>query len=174
MATLNITVASGRTSDQLQKLQVAGGKHSQVRNLLNYLHSVTSGCEAAVDASTPRSMIVEVQDSKVKASGTLTLASVIATNTAIINGVTFTAVAAGATGNQFNVGGTDTITAANLAAAINASVTALVAGYVTATSAAAVVTVSSAFYGLAGNQTTIAGGGATVTASGARFDGWRC
>lgn len=37
----------------------------------------------------------------------------------IINGVEFTAVAAGATGSQFNVGLTDTITATNLAAVID-------------------------------------------------------
>nr|MBA3777403.1 hypothetical protein [Betaproteobacteria bacterium] len=107
----------------------------------------------------------------VYASGTLTLTSVVATNTVTINGVTFTAVAAGATGNQFNVGGTDTITAANLAAAINASVTALIPGYVVATSLATVVTVTSAFPSIGGNQTTIASGQGTIVASGARLAG---
>jgi hypothetical protein len=61
-------------------------------------------------------------------------ASVVATNAITINGVVFLCVASGATGNQFNVGGTDTISATNLAAVINASVTAGIAGMVTATS----------------------------------------
>lgn len=106
-----------------------------------------------------------------KASGTLTLASVVATKTATINGVTFTAIASGATGNQFNVGADDTATAVNLAAAINASASALVSEHVIATSAAAVVTVTAKRPGAAGNAVTIAGGDATITASGARLTG---
>ena len=44
-------------------------------------------------------------------------------DTVAINGVIFTAVAGGATGNQFNVGTTTTLTATNLAATLNASTT---------------------------------------------------
>lgn len=91
-----------------------------------------------------------------QASGTITLSSLVATDTVTVNGVVFTAVASGATGNQFNVGGTDTITAANLAAAINASSTAKVINVVTAAAVAAVVTVTAVQPGLAGNMNTIA------------------
>lgn len=91
----------------------------------------------------------------VVATGTVTLSSHVATNTVTVNGVVFTAVASGATGNQYNVG-TDTVTAANLAAAINASVTAKIQGYVTATSSGAVVTISAIRPGVLGNLTTIA------------------
>lgn len=107
----------------------------------------------------------------VAASGTLTLASVVATNTCSVNGTTFTCVASGATGNQFNVGGTDTITATNLAAAINASATAVVSGAVVATSSGAVVTITALASGAGGNMYTISGGQATITASGANLTG---
>lgn len=108
---------------------------------------------------------------RIQAVGTLTFVSVIATNTILINGVTFTCVASGATGNQFNVGGTDTLTAVAAAAAINASVTALVSGYVTATSALGVVTITAVASGLPGNGFTISSPNGTITASGARLTG---
>jgi hypothetical protein len=53
--------------------------------------------------------------------GGVTLAGVVAGDTVIINGVTYTAVASGATGPQFNVGGNDSITASNLVTAFNAN-----------------------------------------------------
>jgi hypothetical protein len=106
-----------------------------------------------------------------KASGTFTGTSVIATDAISINGVTFTAVASGATGNQFNIGADDAETMANLAAAINASVTALVSGYVTASSALTVCTVTAALPGILGNAVTIASADATIVASGARLTG---
>lgn len=106
----------------------------------------------------------------VAASRTLTGASVVATNTAVINGVTFTAVASGATGNQFNIGGSDTITMANLAAAINASASAAVAGVVTASSVGTVVTVTCATVGYVGNSIAISATGG-ITAGGATLTG---
>lgn len=108
----------------------------------------------------------------VKATGTLTLTSVVATNTFAINGVTFTAVASGATGNQFNVGVSDTLTAVNAAAAINASASALVSGNagVVATSALGVVTVTAKVPGVTGNAITLTGG-TNIAASGARLTG---
>lgn len=105
------------------------------------------------------------------ATGTLTFASVIATDAFTVNGVTFTAVASGATGNQFNVGVDDTATAANAVTAVNASASALVANHVTATSAAGVVTMTADYGGTPGNAITIASGDATITASGARLTG---
>jgi hypothetical protein len=69
---------------------------------------------------------------------TLTLNTVIAGNIVTVNGVTFTCVADGATDNQFNVGVSDTFTAASLAAAISAALPGVVA-----TGALAVVTLAS-------------------------------
>ncbi len=54
-------------------------------------------------------------------TGTITLSGVIAGDSVTINGTVFLCVAAGATVNQFNVGGTDTISATNLAAVITAA-----------------------------------------------------
>ncbi len=61
-----------------------------------------------------------------------------------ISGVTFTARASGAVANEFNIAAGDvTTTAANLAAAINASVTAKIINTIRATSALGVVTIYS-------------------------------
>jgi phage tail sheath gpL-like len=96
------------------------------------------------------------QSGGVQATGTVTLSSMVANDTVTINGTTFTCVNSGATGNQFNKGGTDTITAANLAAAINASATAQVVNNVVATSALTVVTVTCKEVGTIGNLCTLA------------------
>jgi len=50
---------------------------------------------------------------------TITLAGFVNTDTFVCYGKTFTCVTSGATAGQFNVGGTDTISATNAAAAIN-------------------------------------------------------
>lgn len=106
-----------------------------------------------------------------KASGTLTLASVVAGATAQIGFQTFTAVASGATGNQFNVGLSDTATAMNLAAVVNANSS--LTNVVSASSSGAVVTVMSQSYGNTGNQIGLVGstGNGTITASAAHLSG---
>ena len=92
-------------------------------------------------------------------------------DTIVINGVTFTAVASGATGNQFNVAASAALQAANVAAAINASVTPLVVGVVVASVVGAVVTVSASSAGPLGNSVTLTGTGAAQTLSGVRLAG---
>lgn len=79
-----------------------------------------------------------------------------AADTITIAGVAFTARASGAVANEFNIGGTVTITAAAAAAAINASVTAGVAGCVVASSALGVLTVRSSVPGKVGNAIQVA------------------
>ncbi len=69
-------------------------------------------------------------------TATLTLNGVQAGDQVDINGVTFLAVAAGATGTQFDVGGSDSITATNLAAAIAANAQAQVGAVANGTSIA--------------------------------------
>ena len=106
------------------------------------------------------------------ASGTLTFNNAgAATDTLTINGIAFTAVAAGAVGNQWNVGASATLSAAAAAAAINASVTAGVTNYVYATASTGVLTLKADRSGLFGNEFTIAGGQASITASGVRLTG---
>ncbi len=168
-----LTVASGLDNAEAVKLQTVTGKHEALRKVLNFVESVGSGSQLAYSRSgaIPPSVVVANQASAVRASGTFTLTAVIATDAISINGVTFTAVASGAVANQFNVGVSDTATAVNLAAAINASVTALVSGYVTAAAVGTVVTVSSTDYGIMGNQTLIASAAGTIVASGAKLTG---
>lgn len=88
------------------------------------------------------------------ATGTITLSSFVATDTVTIAGVVLTCVASGATGAQFNVGGTDTLTAVALAAKINAYTP--TNQIVSATSALGVVTLTCLVPGTIGNLVTTA------------------
>lgn len=171
MSVLKLAITTARPDTYLeQNFETATGKQAIVQRLLNFITGISSGSEM-----TP-SIAISVQDNEVRASGTLIFDTVIATDAFVINGVTFTCMASGATGNQFNVGADDTESAVNAAAAINASVTALVSGYVTAAGAAGltttgVVTITSVAYGLSGNQATLVSNDATITASGAKLTG---
>lgn len=118
---------------------------------------------------------VEVDLAAVQASGTITFSGTGAANdTILINGVTFTAKASGATGNEWNVGATAALSASALAAAINASATALVSGLVSAAASNGVVTITALRAGVDGNAVTIAEGvdsGSAMAVSGARLTG---
>lgn len=96
----------------------------------------------------------------VAATGTFTSSSGSGTQTAIINGVSVAITWATS----------DTISAALMAAAISASTNALIAGLVTATSAAGVVTVS-ALPGKMGNSVTTTATGTGFSAGAARLTG---
>jgi len=157
-----IELKSDRSAATVQDMLLRADARTSAQGLNNYISGALGGLYPS---------FLRFFAGAAQASGTLTLDTVIATNTALINGVTFTAVASGATGNQFNVGGSDTITAANLAAAINGSASALVNGHVLASAVGPVVTVTAKLAGVTGNAITIAGGGATVAASGARLTG---
>jgi len=172
MAVLKLAISCARPDTYYeQNFETPGGNRQIAQRIVNFLTGLFTGSESAMSTTVPPQIAVSVQENEVQASGTFTLSTVIATDAVSVNGVTFTAVANGATANQFNVGVDDTATAVNLAAAINASVTALVAGYVTASSALNVVTVRSSFYGLSGNQTLIASADGTIVASGAALTG---
>lgn len=97
----------------------------------------------------------------VAATGTVTIASGSGSIAAIINGVTISVTWATS----------DTNTATLLAAAINASANALVAPFVSATSALGVVTITAKAKGVSGNAITLAASGTGATASGARLTG---
>ncbi len=158
MAVLKLAISSARDDSTLEGyFETAGGSREIGNRIVNYVSSVVSGNESAMSSSIPPQIAISIQENEVRASATVTFSDhATANDTIIINGVTFTAKATGAGANEFNVGVSATASATNFAAAVNASVTALVAGYVTASSALGVVTVTSVFYGLAGNQATIA------------------
>lgn len=130
--------------------------------LRNHLSGLASGAKRGTEVA-----IYPNGTAAAKASGTFTLSSAVATNTASINGVTLVA------DTDFDVGADDDETAANLADAINASTDALIDGIVTAAASGAVVTITAAMPGKAGNCITIEGTspGTTLVASGARLTG---
>jgi hypothetical protein len=128
--------------------------------LVDYMKSIASGMLSS-------KVVAGVNPAK--ASGTFEGNTVIATDAIAINGTTFTAVSSGATGNQFNIGGDDAETMANLAAAINASTD--VNELVEATAEDEVVTITAKYPGILGNAITISSADATITASGARLSG---
>lgn len=176
MAVLNLQISTARPASYLeQNFETAGGKQAIAQRVSDYVERVLSGSESAMSADVPPQIAISIQENEVAATGTFVFTSVIATDAFSINAVTFTAVVSGATGNQFNVGADDLETAENAAAAINASATALVDGYVTAYAfdddGDETLVVTSAFYGLAGNQTLIASADGTIVASGARLTG---
>lgn len=108
----------------------------------------------------------------VKASGTLTLSSTVATENATVQGVTYTFDASPtAAHTSLAVGADDDESAANLAAAINA-VENGPSGLrrFTASSDGAVVTITATADGTVGNAYTIVGD-ATITASGGTLSG---
>lgn len=106
-------------------------------------------------------MTMTYDDTPLAASGTWTTASGSGSQTCTINGVVFTSVWATS----------DTVAAAAMAALINASVSALVSGLVTATAALGVVTITTTRLGVFGNAVTLAASGTGATASGARLTG---
>ena len=160
--------ASGRSgSDRADIKRNSADKNGMLSGLVNLLESIGSGnCPSQVDLDISSSGLAA-------ASGTVTCASVSAADTVTINGVVFTAVNGGTPGaNEFDMSGTDTADATSLAAAINASVSSLVQGYVSASSSGAVVTISSVYKGLMGNTHTLASSNGTrLAVSGARLAG---
>lgn len=173
MGQLNLQIATRRDDATLKAAFETPGticKSSIAQKIVNFITGLSTGSELGPSGSAP-SIAVSVEGQATAASGTFTLASVVATDVCSINGVNFTCVASGATGNQFNVGADDDETATNLAAAINASVTALVTGVVTASASGDVVTVTAVQKGLVGNSIAIASADATITVSGARLTG---
>lgn len=132
--------------DMKELIQADTGLRAQAgKRMMNYFRSLIGGARSA-------KVIVNVN--AVKATGTITLSAHVATDTVTVNGITFTCVASGATGNQYNVGADDTATAVALAAALNANTT--LDGMIVATSALGVVTLTALHPGELGNAVTLA------------------
>lgn len=174
MAVLELKISTKRdTSTLIQAFETAGGKQQIGNRMVNFVQSVISGTELAMSSSIPPQIAITIQENKTQATGSFTFSNTATANdTVLVNGVTFTYVASGATGNQVNRGASATDSAANLATVINASASALITAYVTAAAALGVCTITSSFYGTSGNQVTIAEGvdaGSVILASGARL-----
>lgn len=157
-----ITVTIDETAGNIDKDLMAENGYSMLAGLKlkDFFKRITSGMKPAT---------VRTENNPVKASGTLTLDTVVATDAVVINGQTLTAVASGATTDQWNLGASDTEAATNLAAKINAH--AAFTGICTASASETVVTVSAARPGLIGNAITLVSNDATITASVSRLAG---
>lgn len=142
-----IIVAHDEVSANAQADLIAEAGQAQLAGLKlkDYFKRITSGIRPGV---------VQTKVAAVKASGTVTLAAHVATNTVTINGVVLTAVSGAAGADQYDISGGMTTGAASLAAAINANTT--LDGMVVATSNLAVVTVTALLPGEIGNAVTLA------------------
>lgn len=165
MAFSRLVIEHPLTAEQLQsKLGLERqDKISSALELGKYMRSLAAGLQSAD---------LDLHVGAVQATGLVSFSGLPSNDEILtIANVVFTAKSSGATGNQFNIGGSATITAANLAAAINAS--ANLSGIVTASSAAGVVTLTAVVPGKAGNGLQLSEGlsNATVTAFASGADG---
>lgn len=146
----NIKITCDLTSaDATSKLYAQGGRVCLTK-IANYLTAVAGGNESAS---------MELAIAAGVATGTVTLASVNVADTVTIDGIVFTAVASGATGNQFNQGGTDTVDAESLVSAVNANTT--LDGRILASNVLGVVTITALEPGELGNSITLASSNGT-------------
>lgn len=152
MAKMIIEIENEQDSTQMQAVYSKDTTCRQevINELQSLLQNMSAGGQNAA-------MNVKLGAVAASLAGTFTGAPT-AAETITINGVAFTARASGAVANEYNIGGTVTLTAAALAAAINASVTAGVVDVVFASSLAGVVTVTSKQAGKAGNAIVVAEG----------------
>lgn len=142
-----LVVAHDETSANDQRDLYAETGYSMLAGLkiVDFFKKCVSGSHPAT---------VQTKINAVKASGTVTLSAHVATDTVTVNGITFTCMASGATGNQYNVGGTDSITGDNLASALNANATLVT--MISAANASGVVTLTALVPGALGNAVTLA------------------
>lgn len=142
---------------------LAPGQLPALNNFADYVGAVLGGNQSA---------LFSFNVGAVQATGLVTFTGApSADETVTICNVVFTAKASGATGNQFNIGGSITATALNLATAINASSS--LSGIVTASPNVGVVTLTAVVPGTMGNGLGLSEtlSNATVTAFSGGTDG---
>lgn len=132
-----------------------------VRHSIRPFRRFITAMNKALGGSNKNTTTLQAGSHTATSTGTVTIASGSGTITATINGVAIAITWATS----------DTNSAALLAAAIIASTNALVAPFVTATSALGVVTITFLRAGVDGNTVTLAASGTGATASGARLTG---
>lgn len=115
---------------------------------------------------------VETRAGNRKAVGTIVYgANLSAGHTIVINGVTFSAVASGASGNQFNIGASLTATLDNIVTVLTASANAAVAKATYANTSGTTLTVTHKTYGVEGNTFTLAATGSGTVANATLING---
>jgi hypothetical protein len=127
---------------------------------------------AKINARSSLSGVVVASIGGVQASGTLTCSTVVADNTFVLSGTTFTAKAAPASNVQFPVMSTNTKQASAIAGIINGHPT--IKNSFVATSSGAVVTIKYIGKGTVGNTKTLVGTAVKLVASGATLENGTC
>lgn len=147
-----LTITSEESAaDMIAKIQAAdSNEYAQPAKVANYFNGLGGGYNKGT-------LLVDV--ASVQASGTVTLASAIATDTVTINGVVLTAVSGAPAAGQFDISGTNTAAAVSLVAAVAANAT--LAGMITATNLLGVVTLTAIQPGTVGNAITLASSNGT-------------
>lgn len=152
MATVSLRITASDLENPFPATAVQRRSFKPFRRFITALNKALGG-------SNKNAYTIQTGSHTATAAGTITLSTSSGSIAAVINGVTITVTYATS----------DTVTAALLAAAIIASTNALVAPFVTATSALGVVTVTALKAGVEGNAITLATTGTGSTASGARL-----
>ena len=129
----------------LEQPVISGARHLSAIKLAKLFTKLASGHQNGVT--------LIARNSAVKASATVTCASVQAADTVVVRGVTFTAANGSPTSAEFDMSGTNTACGASLAAAINANTT--LDGIVLASAASGVVTITALQPGELGNAVTL-------------------
>lgn len=153
---------------------LAAAVQTAMTTAIGTLGAAFTGVAVAVSGDADGHLVFELtRGTGVAATGTVTCATVLATNTVTIDGTVFTAVTGAAGANQFDrTPGTDITTATNLVAAINDPTNwvgdaPVVASNVGGTSA--IVTLTAVEVGTAGNAITLASSGGTLAVSAANL-----
>ncbi len=155
MASVSVIITTPKDTSALVKSGQPRGNLKRVANILRGMESGALLGNVKLTASTADA---------VAATGTFTLASVVATDAVTIAGVTFTFTSTPSLETDVEVDGADnTADAAALAAAINAHST--IKHIIYATSALAVVTLTCRVPGVIGNFIAISDADTTITTS---------
>ena len=161
MASLNILVKASDVASIKKDSSLGVESLQEVHNLLEAL---------AIGAAKGTVYVQSGSADPAAASGTLTLNTVIATDVFTVGPVTFTGTDTPTTNLHFDTSlATDALIAADMARAVNEHTTA--SQIVTATSAAAVVTITAKQRGVAGTWIELASVESTITASAAYLAG---
>lgn len=166
MSTISLIIKTPKNPDEFKR---TSSPRTNLKNIINLIKGFEVGSQLGSVS------IYGSSADPVAASGTITLASAVATNTVTIGKTvfTFTSTPTSNTATAVDVevdGADDTADAAALAAAINAN-TLGAATIVSATSALGVVTVTALVPGVLGNQIALAKSGAPITVSGTYLSG---
>jgi hypothetical protein len=160
MSSINIQINLDRDESIVEF--PASNKREWIESVQNLLKGISGGIYPASLEQ------ISTSANLVRATGTITVASILAADTITINNSTITASATPVGATQFQSAGANNVVATAIAACINANPA--YTGYVVATASSAVVTVSAYVQGVIGNAVTLASSNGTrLAVSGARL-----